>query len=607
MGARRRRRVASGRVARQSSPGSTALRPTPAPRPAPDPRRSARRAERRVPTPGRHDPLAPILRRPARGSSTTPNPPACNSHSTTAGNAPPDSRDDERRSRPARLRRRRLARRLRRPGWKIPTRARTHQTPAIACSGTRATACFEDVTEQSRIARLPRGYGHGVTVGDVDNDGRPDLFLTRWQSYALFRNQGDGTFEDITSKAGLGGDRDWPTSAAFADLDGDGDLDLYVCHYLDWDCEHPRACWDKVRSVFAFCGPPEFSPMPDHLFRNDGGRFVDVSAEAGIVDRTGQGLGVVANDLDGDGRVDLFVANDQSAKFLFLNRGGLRFEEVGHVAGVASNASGMYQASMGVACADVDGDGLPELAVTNFYNEYTALYQNLGAGIFSDHSVEYGLAVASRYRLGFGIAFLDFNNDGRLDLVTANGHVDDNRADVPQRMRAQLFAGAEPGLKLVDVTDHAGTAFQLPLLGRGLAAGDLDNDGRIDVLIVSQNQPLAYFHNQTDGGRFLSLRLEGRHPSSRDAIGARVTIEAGGRRQVGYRFGGGSYQSASDPRLHFGLGTAASVDRVEVAWPSGRCDRYENLTAGTGYLLREGDAQAHPLPGFQPVPVPAGR
>jgi tetratricopeptide (TPR) repeat protein len=466
----------------------------------------------------------------------------------------------------------------------------------------KGNGTFEDVTEQSRIARLPRGYGHGVTVGDIDNDGHPDLFLTRWRSYALFRNKGDGTFEDITDKAGLSGDRDWPTSAAFADLDGDGDLDLYVCHYLDWDSEHPRACWNKVRQVFTFCGPPEFPSKPDHLFRNDGGRFVDISTEAGILDRTGEGLGVVANDFDGDGRVDLFVANDQSAKFLFLNRGGLRFEEVGHIAGVASNASGLYQASMGVASGDLNGDGLPDLAVTNFYSEYTALYQNLGEGVFSDHSAECGLVVASRYRLGFGIAFLDFNNDGQLDLVTANGHVDDNRTDVPQRMRAQLLAGAEGGCKLVDVTDRAGPVFQVSLLGRGLAAGDLDNDGRVDSLIVPQNQPLAYFHNRTDGGRSLTLRLEGGHSSNRDAVGARVSIQAGGRRRVGYRIGGGSYQSASDPRLHFGLGTASTVDRVEVAWPSGRVDRYDNLAADTGYLLREGDTQPHPLPGFRPGP-----
>ena len=461
----------------------------------------------------------------------------------------------------------------------------------------KGNGTFDDVTERSRIARLPRGYGHGLAVGDIDNDGHPDLFLTRWRSYALFRNKGDGTFEDFTEKSGLGGDRDWPTSAAFADLDGDGDLDLYVCHYLEWDSEHPRACWDKARNVFTFCGPPQFPAKPDHLFRNDGGHFVDVTAEAGIVDSTGEGLGVLATDLDGDGRIDLFVANDQSAKFLFLNRGGLRFEEIGHVAGVASNASGVYQASMGVASGDVNGDGLPDLAVTNFYNEYTALYQNLGGGVFSDHTAEYGVAVASRYRLGFGIAFFDFNNDGRLDLVTANGHVDDHRTDVPQRMAAQLFAGAESESRLIEVTDRAGPDFQVPLLGRGLAVGDMDNDGRDDLIILPQNQPLVYFHNQTEAGRSLTLLLEGTK-SNRDAIGAQVVVESGGRRQFAWRMGGGSYQSASDPRIKIGLGTHGQIDAVLVTWPSGRVDRHTGLEPGRGYRLREGDPSARPCPAF---------
>jgi tetratricopeptide (TPR) repeat protein len=460
----------------------------------------------------------------------------------------------------------------------------------------RGDGTFEDATEQAGLSALSRGYGHGVTVGDYDNDGCPDLLVTRWRSYALYHNKGDGTFEETTTRAGLGGDRDWPTSAAFADLDGDGDLDLYVCHYLRWDAENPKPCWDPEKKAYVFCGPPQFESLPDHLFRNDGGRFVDVTVEAGIVDTHGQGLGVVACDFDGDGRIDLYVANDQSASFLFRNLGNMRFEEVGETSGVASSADGKYQASMGIACGDADGDGRPDLAVTTFYNEGTTLYNNLGGGIFADHSVAVGLTRATRYMLGFGAAFLDFNADGRLDLATANGHVDDFRPKVPYLMSAQLLAGVEGG-NFVDVSEHAGAPWRVARLGRGLAAGDLDNDGKVDLVILSQNQPLAYFHNRTIGGHWLTLKLEGTG-SNRDAVGARVMIRAGGRSQTAWRFGGGSYQSASDPRLHFGLGQADQALEIEVTWPSGRADRYEELAAGTGYVLREGESKPRRLLGF---------
>lgn len=461
----------------------------------------------------------------------------------------------------------------------------------------RGDGTFEDATAKAGISTFPRGYGHGVAVGDIDNDGWPDLFVTRWRSYALYRNRGDGTFEDATESWGLEGSRDWPTSAAFADLDGDGDLDLYVCHYLEWDSEHPTPCYDNARRIHGGCSPPDYRALPDHVFRNDGGRFVDVTKEAGIVDTEGRGLGVVAADLDGDGRTDIFVANDQSAKLMFHNRGGFRFEEVGQLCGIAANADGAYQASMGVACADVDGDGRPDLAVTNYYNEYTAFYLNLGQGVFSDHTAAIGLTVPTRYRLGFGVAFLDVNNDGRLDLATANGHVDDFRPGIPFQMRAQLLVGTEDGRRLVDVTDAAGPAWQVPLLGRGLAVGDIDNDGRVDLLILSQGQPLAYFHNRTQGGRSVTFRLEG-STSNRDAVGARVVVDAGGRRRFAWRIGGGSFQSASDPRLHFGLGSTDRIEEVEVTWPSGKVDRYRDLVPDSGYVLREGDREPHPLAGF---------
>ena len=246
----------------------------------------------------------------------------------------------------------------------------------------RGDGSFDDATLSSGIAAFPGGYGHGVAVGDIDNDGDPDLFVMRYRSYALYSNRGDGTFEDVTDFAGLGGDRDWPTSAAFADLDGDGDLDLYVCHYLKWDEASPFICRDPKFGANRLCNPGLFPSLPDRAYRNDGGRYVEVTRESGIVDTHGRGMGVLAADLDDDGRIDLFVANDQSANFLWRNLGDFRFEEVGHAAGVAASGSGGYQAGMGVGCGDVDGDGRPDLAVTNFYNESTTLYRNLGQGIF---------------------------------------------------------------------------------------------------------------------------------------------------------------------------------------------------------------------------------
>ena len=459
---------------------------------------------------------------------------------------------------------------------------------------------FHDVTATSGLAELPGGYGHGVAVGDYDNDGRPDLFVTRWRSYALYRNLGGGRFQDATAQAGLGGDRDWPTSAAWADFDNDGDLDLYVCHYLKWDAQNPTLCEYPERSKpgYMYCDPLLFPALPDHVFRNDGGRFIDVSAQAGIVNVNGRGLGVVATDLDDDGKVDVFVANDLSANHFFRNLGGFRFSEQATEMGLAASAEGGYLAGMGIACGDLDGDGRLDLAVTNFLNQATTLYHNHGGGLFSDRSAATGLAAATRQFLGFGLAALDANNDGRLDLVQANGHISDFRPSFPYEMRSQLLLGATSG-HFRDVSEQAGACWQVPRLGRGLAVADIDNDGRMDVLIVGQGAALALLHNQPApaAGHFLTLALEG-VASNRDGVGAKVTVTAGGRSQVAARFGGGSYLSASDPRLHFGLGAARRADRVEVRWPSGRRETYEGLAADVGYQLREGDPAPKPLASF---------
>jgi thioredoxin-like negative regulator of GroEL len=461
----------------------------------------------------------------------------------------------------------------------------------------RRDGTFADVTETAGLAAMSRGYGQAVAVGDFDNDGRPDLFITRWRSYALYRNRGDGTFEDVTAGAGMDGDRDWPTSTAFADLDNDGDLDLYVCHYGVWDPDHPKLCKDPSGTKFLSCDPRAIVPLPDHVFRNDGRRFVDVTAESGMIEHDGRGLGVVAADLDDDGRIDVFVANDTSANYLFRNQGGFRFQEIGLTAGVAANAQGGYQAGMGIACGDLDGDGRLDLAVTNFYNESTTFFQNLGGTAFADRTSAIGLSAPSRQRLGFGAAFLDANNDGHLDLMTANGHISDLRPLIPLAMTAQLFLGGEPA-RLIDVTQRAGPPFQRLHVGRGLAVGDLDNDGRLDALMAAHNEPLVVFQNRTEPrGHFVTFRLEGTS-SNRDGVGARVTIQAGGRRQVAERFGGGSYASAGDPRLHFGLEPSQIVELVQVRWPSGRVDRFENLASDRGYHLREGEPRAMPLAGF---------
>ena len=444
----------------------------------------------------------------------------------------------------------------------------------------------------------PGGYGFGVAVGDFDNDGRPDIFVTRWRSYALYHNLGDGRFEDVTARAGLGGDRDWPTSAAWADLDNDGDLDLYVCHYLKWDAENPLLCATRRAAKNGYCDPRLLPSLPDHVFRNDGGRFIDVTEQAGIVDREGRGLGVVAADLDDDGKIDLFVANDTTANFFFRNQGGFRFTEEGLESGLAASASGGYLAGMGVACGDFDGDGRLDLAVTNLLGRIDHALSQPRRGLGSATGrPRPALAAPTRFVLGFGLSALDANNDGRLDLAQANGHVDDYRPAVPYLMPAQLFLGDGAG-KLVDVSDRAGPPWRLPRLGRGLAVGDLDNDGRTDVVIVAQNAPLALLHNQSASqNHSLTLALEGT-ASNRDAVGARVAVTVLGKTQVAARLGGGSYLSASDHRLHFGLGPAQKVDRVEVTWPTGRRDCYQGLAADAGYRLREGDPVPKPLPGF---------
>jgi tetratricopeptide (TPR) repeat protein len=439
----------------------------------------------------------------------------------------------------------------------------------------RGDGTFEDVTERAGVAG--RGYGMGCAVGDYDNDGHDDLFVTGLNQTVLYRNRGDGAFEDVTERAGVTSSR-WSTAAGFGDLDQDGDLDLMVVTYVEAHPEDRIECRDLSGHVI-HCQPARLPAQFDQLFRNNGdGTFTDISREAGIEVPDGKGLGLAVADFDDDGRLDLFVANDGLPNFLFRNLGGLRFEEIGLSAGVAYDAMGQATASMGVVADDLNGDGRIDLFHTNFINQSSTLRWNLGGGQFMDGTLAANLAAPSRSKTGFGAVALDVENNGTLDLFVANGHTDDQPwFNTPMAELAQLFLGREGG-RFELAGSEVGPYFSRPVVGRGVAAGDLDNDGRVDVVVVHRDGPAALLHNVTRGGHWLGLRLRGAK-SGRTPIGARVVCRAGGRSWTRWLTSGTSYLSASDPRLWFGLGSAAKIEQLEVRWPSGALQTWANLPA----------------------------
>jgi hypothetical protein len=451
---------------------------------------------------------------------------------------------------------------------------------------------FEDVTA-SAGAPGP-SYAMGAAVGDFDGDGQADLFVTGWRDQRLYRGKGDGRFDDVTARAGLISHL-WSTSAAFADLDGDGDQDLYVANYVDYDPKSAPFCAapDGRRD---YCGPEDFRAQPDRLYRNNGdGTFTECSQAAGIDLPEGRGLGILIADLTGDSRPDIYVANDGTPCWLFANQGQLHFEEIGEKVGVARDGEGHTLSGMGVAAGDLDDDGLAELVVTNFYGRSTVAYraQPRPPGVFVDFSTELGLKAATRSVLGFGVATVDLDGDGRTDLIQANGHVLDRaRLRIPFAMRPTLLQNT--GGRFLDVSSSAGACFDRPILGRGLAVGDLDVDGRPDVLVCALDAPAALLSNQTESGHFLNLELLDRH--DRPAFGARVRITAGAVRSSGALAAGGSYLTSSQPLLFIGLGSAESADRVEVAWPWGQTESWARprVPARGALRLKQGTGQPEP-------------
>ena len=450
-----------------------------------------------------------------------------------------------------------------------------------------AAGKFLDVTDSARIANAE--YAMGLAVGDIDNDGFPDIYVSNFGPNRLFRNNGDGTFDEVAGVDHPG----YGASCTFADTDGDGDFDLYVVNYVQIDRANYRVCSETYRgnTLHIACPPWQYQPEPDVLYRNNGdGSFTDISQEAGLRDFDPKaGLGVVACDLDTDGDLDFYVANDSDPNFLLVNDGIGRFTEIGLISGTALNRHGMREAGMGVAVGDVDGDGRFDLFKTNFYGETNTLYRNLAPGLYLDVTEDIGLAAPSRTRLGFGTLMIDADNDTWLDLFVANGHIHDRLPELgrdhPFRQRPQLMWN-RGGKRFEDASDSAGDYFQGAYVGRGCAAADYDRDGRIDVAVQHLNGPAALLQNTTNSDNHaLCLELIGTH-GSRDAIGARVEVEIDERRVVRLREGSTSYLSCSEGRLLVGIGAARSARRVTVRWPGGRGEVWENVPAyGTRRLI----------------------
>ena len=456
----------------------------------------------------------------------------------------------------------------------------------------RGNGTFEDVTDRSGIRH--RGYGMGACAGDFDGDGRPDLYVTGYGANTLYRNRGDGSFADVTATARVGDSR-WSTGCAFADLDGDGDLDLWVASYVDADRAHSPFCGNATLGVRFYCHPLKYEPLPNTVYRNDGnGVFTDVSASSGVGRLRSNGLGIVVVDYDGDGRPDVFVANDTMPNFLFHNDGNMRFTESGLLSGMAVGADGRARAGMGIDTGDYDGDGRLDVVITNLDFEMHTLNRGLEHGLFSYASPESGIGFPTLPFVGFGVAFLDYDNDGLLDIAVANGHILDNapkfRAGSTYMQRKLLFHNTT-GRRFVEAGRTAGPAFATERVSRGLAVADIDNDGDLDLLVANNGQDVELLRN--DGGNranWLMVRLRGRAPNT-DAVGARVRITAGGTTQFRDVKAGSSYLSQSDLRAHFGLGAATRVDRIEVVWPGGATESLAGVATNQIVTIEQGNGR----------------
>jgi hypothetical protein len=454
----------------------------------------------------------------------------------------------------------------------------------------RGDGRFTDVTEKAQVGDA--GYGHGACAGDYDGDGDIDLYVANYGPNVLYRNEGNGAFTDVTRQAGVG-DPQWSTSSSFADYDNDGDLDLYVVNYLEVDLKENPWCGLKEKGIRAYCEPNRFPGQPDTLYRNEGaGVFTDVTRAAGIYDPKGKGLGVVWGDYDNDGFPDLYVANDSTENNLYHNRGDGTFEDVAFTAGVAVSENGAAENGMGTAFGDWNDDGWLDLIVTNFANQTNTLYLNDRNGFFSDVTLASKTGHVSYPFLGWAVEFLDFDNDSYLDFYVANGHLQDNLAELGQegsyRQRNLLFRNDRDGT-FSEISRELGPAMGVETVGRGAAFADFDLDGDTDILVTTSNGPPRLLRN--DGGNrnhWLAVRLF--RAGAAEGIGARLTAQVGNRSLRRDVRSGSGYLSQNEFKLLFGLGGQTSVDRIEILWPRGGKQVLEKVAADRTITIREGEA-----------------
>ena len=447
---------------------------------------------------------------------------------------------------------------------------------------------FADVTKAAGLD--VEMYGMGVAVGDYDNDGFPDVFISCVGQSRLFRNIGNGTFTDVTMAGGLLGRQGLSTSAVWFDYDRDGLLDLFVCNYVRWTAEHDVFCSLDGKNK-SYCTPEAYRGDTCWLYHNRGnGTFEDVTASSGVFDSSSKSLGVAMLDYDQDGWPDLLVANDTQPNKLYRNLHNGKFKDVAVEAGLAFSTDGKARAGMGVDVADFENSGTPGIVITNFDNEMIGLYRNVGRG-YDDVAMQEGLGAASRNTLGFGCVFFDVDLDGRLDIAVANGHIDETvrniRGNVGYAQPAQLFLNVGGG-KFRDVAGEVGGGFEQPKVGRGLAVGDFDRDGDLDLLLTTNNGGAYLYRNDLmNGNRSIRFRLVGTK-SNRDAIGATVHVFANGQQQTRMVRSGSSYLSQSELPVTFGMGKTGQIERVVIDWPSGRNEEYKNLAAGKALQIIEG-------------------